>query len=163
MSDKFKQLFEEARANGVDSEWVDRFETSFEASGLRKDLNTTKEENRALRETAKTLRTGLLKDRFTKFGITVSPEILNIPDDLNPADEGTVKDWAESMGLLAKTPTTPEPERATHDRIAAASNEGGQPSIGLDDLDPTTMSEEEFYQKAAAREQALRASQLQSP
>lgn len=150
MSDKFKQLFEEARANGVDPDWVDRFETSFEASGLRKDLNTTKEENRALRETAKSLRTGLLKDRFTKFGITVSPDILNIPEDLNPTDEDTVKDWAVNMGLLANTPSTPEPERATHDKIAAASNEGGQPSISLADLDPTKLSEDEFYEKALA-------------
>lgn len=159
MSDKFKQLFEEARASGVDSEWVDRFETSFEASGLRKDLNATKEENRALREATKTLRTGLLKDRFAKFGITVSPEILNVPDDLNPADEDTVKDWAVNMGLLANAPTTPSSERSTHDRIAAASNEGGQPSMGLDAIDPSKMSEDEFYEAAAAREKKLKSAQ----
>lgn len=158
MSDKFKQLFEEARNSGVDSDWVDRFENTFEASGLRKDNQTIKEENRLLRETATKLKSGLLKDRFEKIGITISPSVLNIPDDLDPSDPEKVQSWAEEMGLVTKTETTPPAERQTHDRIAAASNEGNVTIVpSLEDLDPTTMSEEEFYKKAAAREAAMKA------
>lgn len=158
MSDKFKQLFEEARNSGVDSEWVDKFENTFEASGLRKDNVTIKEENRLLRETATKLKSGLLKDRFEKIGITISPSVLNIPDDLDPSDPEKVQSWAEEMGLITKQETTPPSERQTHDRIAAASNEGNQTIVpSIDDLDPTKLSEEEFWQKAQAREAAIKA------
>lgn len=157
MSDKFKQLFEEARNSGMDPDWVDKFENTFEASGLRKDNQTIKEENRALRETADRLKSGMLKDRFEKIGITISPSILNIPDELDPSDPEKVQSWAEEMGLIAKTETTPAPEREVHDRIAAAGNEGGNTTIpSLDQLDPSTLSEEEFYKLAAQREAAMK-------
>lgn len=156
MSDKFKQLFEEARNSGVDSEWVDRFENTFEASGLRKDNVTIKEENRLLRETATKLKSGLLKDRFEKIGITISPNVLNIPDDLDPSDPEKVQSWAEEMGLVTKQETTPPVERATHDRIAAASNEGNVTSIPSN-ADIQTMGEDEFWKQAAAREAAIKA------
>lgn len=153
MSDKFKELFEEARNSGVDSDWVDKFETTFEASGLRKDNQTIKEENRLLRETSTKLRTGLLSDRFDKLGIKISPTILNIPDDLDPSDPEKVQTWAEEMGLITKKETTPPSERAIHDRIAGASNEGGNTAaINPNDLDPSKMSEADFYKAARAIE-----------
>ena len=159
MSDKFKQLFEEARNNGMDPDWVDKFETTFEASGLRKDNQTIKEENRLLRETAGKLKSGLLQDRFKSMGVTISPSILNIPDDLDPSDPEKVQSWAEEMGLVTKTETTPPADRQVHDRIAAASDSGNvsvTPSI--DDI--SNLPEEEFWKQAAAREAAIKAGKV---
>lgn len=160
MTDRFSDLFEEARDSGkVDETWLERFQTTFEASPLRQEIKATKDENKTLREQSKTLRTGLLKDRFSTLGIKISPDVLNIPDDLNPADPEGVKTWAVSMGLVEDAPTTDPATRATHDRIANASNEGGNTQIpSLEDLDPTKMSEDEFYRKAAAREAAIKSS-----
>lgn len=159
MSDKFKQLFEEARNSGVDSDWVDKFESTFEASGLRKDNQTIKEENRLLRETANKLKSGLLQDRFKGMGITIPPSILNIPDELDPSDPEKVQSWAEEMGLIAKQETTPPAERQTHDRIAAASNEGNvQITPSLEDI--SNLPEDEFWKVAAQREAALKAGKL---
>lgn len=155
MSDKFKALFEEARQSGLPDEWVDRFEESFEASGLRKDLKATQDQARQLMEQNKAMRTGLLGDRFAKLGITISPKVLNIPDDLDPTDEEKVTTWAQEMGLVEKKETTPPAERAVHDRIAAASNEGGNTATPtLQDFDPTKLSEAEFWEKAQAYEAA---------
>lgn len=152
MADKFESLFEEARNSGLPEDWVDRFQTTFEASGLRKDNLTVKEENRLLREQTTKLQAGLLRDRFTKLGITANPDYVKVPDDLDPANEDGVKEWAVKAGLLTAKPTT-EPEiRATHDRIAAATNEGNVPSVPV--IDPN-MSEEAFWAAAQAREQAL--------
>lgn len=159
MSDKFRQLFEEARNSGMDPDWVDKFETTFEASGLRKDNQTIKEENRLLRETASKLKSGLLKDRFEKMGVTISPSILNIPDDLDPSDPEKVQSWAEEMGLVTKQETTPAPERQVHDRIAAASNEGNVAIIPTVD-DINNLPEDEFWKVAAAREAAIKAGKL---
>jgi hypothetical protein len=159
VSDKFKQLFEEARNNGMDPGWVDRFEETFEASGLRKDNQTIKEENRLLRETASKLKTGLLQDRFKGMGITISPSILNIPDELDPSDPEKVQSWAEEMGLITKQETTPPAERQIHDRIAAASNEGNvttAPSIS----DIQNLGEDEFWKVAQQREAAIKAGKL---
>ena len=156
MSDKFRQLFEEARGSGVDPEWVDKFESTFEASGLRKDNQAIKDENRLLRETASKLKSGLLKDRFERIGITISPSILNIPDDLDPSDPEKVQSWAEEMGLITPKETTPPAERETHDRIAAASNEGTVTSIPSN-ADIQNLGEDEFWRVAAAREAAIKA------
>lgn len=157
MSDKFKELFEEARNSGVDSDWVDRFETTFEASGLRKDNQSIKDRYQTTLEENKTLKAGLLKTRFTELGIKLDPSILALPDTLNPADADNVKTWAVASGLIEDTPTTPPAERATHDRIAAASNEGGVSTVpALQDLDPSKLDEETFWQKAMERESALK-------
>lgn len=159
MSDKFRQLFEEARNSGVDSDWVDKFESTFEASGLRKDNQTIKEENRLLRETANKLKTGLLQDRFKSMGVTISPSILNIPDELDPSDPEKVQSWAEEMGLITKQETTPPAERQTHDRIAAASNEGNvSVTPTIDDI--SNLPEDEFWKVAQQREAAIKAGKI---
>ena len=159
MSDKFRQLFEEARNSGVDPDWVDKFENTFEASGLRKDNQTIKEENRLLRETATKLKTGLLQDRFRSMGVTISPSILNIPDELDPSDPEKVQSWAEEMGLISRQETTAPAERQTHDRIAAASNEGNVSVMPTVD-DISNLPEDEFWKVAAAREAAIKAGKV---
>lgn len=161
MSDKFKQLFEEARNSGMDPDWVDKFEETFEASGLRKDNQTIKEENRLLRETTKNLKSGLLKDRFKDMGITLNPAILGqeVLDQLDPSDPEKVQTWAEEMGLITKQETTPPSERQTHDRIAAASNEGNVTSIpSISDMQ--NLPEDEFWKVAEQREAAIKAGKL---
>ncbi len=158
MADKFKELFEEARNSGVDADWVDRLETTFEASGLRKDNVAIKTQLQTLIDENKTYKSGLLKTRFSELGIKINPDILSLPDTLNPADPETVKTWAITAGLIEDTPTTTPDSRSTHDRIASASNEGSTTTIpSLEDLDPTKMSEDEFYKKASVREAALKA------
>ncbi len=155
MSDKFKELFEEARNSGMDSEWVDRFENTFEASGLRKDNVAIKERFQTVAEENKTLKSGLLKTRFSELGIKLNPDILSLPDDLNPADADGVKTWAVASGLIEDTPTTPVADRQVHDKIANASNEGSATTIpSASDLN--SMSEEEFWKQAPVREAALK-------
>lgn len=156
MADRFSELFEEARDSGVDPNWLEKLQTTFEASPLRAEIKASKEEAKRLREEAQTLRQGLLKDRFSGLGIKLNPSVLNIPDDLNPADVENVKTWAVSMGLIEDAPTTPPAERAAHDRIAQASTETTTNIPSLDDLDPNKLSEDDFYRLAAAREAALK-------
>lgn len=158
MADKFKELFEEARDSGVDADWVDKFEQTFEASGLRKDNQAIKDRWIAVSEENKALKTGLLQTRFTELGIKLNPSILALPDTLNPADPDNVRTWAIASGLIEDTPTTPITERATHDRIAAAANETTNHTIpSVDDLDPTKLSEDDFYKLAGQREAAIKA------
>lgn len=161
MSDKFKQLFEEARNSGMDPDWVDKFENTFEASGLRKDNQTIKEENRLLRETTSKLKSGMLKDRFKDMGITLNPAILgqDVLDQLDPSDPEKVQTWAEDMGLVTKTETTPPADRQVHDRIAAASDSGNV-SISPTIQDINNLSEEEFWKVAQQREADIKAGKL---
>lgn len=154
MSDRYKAFFEEARNSGVDPEWISKAEEMFEASPLRQDLNATKEQHRQTQEQNSKLRDALLAERFKDFGVTISPTALRIPDDLDPTDGEKVEGWLVQSGLTQSKPTTSPDLRATHDRISAASNEGGQPTISLEDLDPETLSEDEFYRKAAALQAA---------
>lgn len=153
MSDKFDQLFEDARNSGeIPDAWLERFEAASSASGLRKDLKEATDKYRDLMTQNSTMRTGLLGDRFKSLGITISPQVLNIPEDLDPTDEDKVTTWAQEMGLVAKTETTSPAERAQHDRIAQASNEGGNVNtITSADL-VNAASEDEFYAKVAAYE-----------
>lgn len=152
MADKFEELFEEAMTSGkVDSEWLDRFRSNFEASPLRNEIKSLKEREKALREQATQYRNGLLQDKFSKLGITISPSILNIPEELNPADDDGFKDWAVKSGLVKDEPTTPEPERAVHDRIAAVSNESSPAGIDNTAL-LNTDNEEEFWRLAMQRQ-----------
>lgn len=159
MADKFTELFEEARNSGLPDDWVDRFQTTFEASGLRKDNLSIKEENRLLREQKQVLQAGLLRDRFNKLGITINPDYIKVPDDLDPANEEGVQEWAVKAGLITQTETTEPAERQTHDRIAAASNEGTQTTVpSISDLQ--NLPEEEFWKQAAAREAAIKAGKV---
>lgn len=160
MSDKYTQLIQEARESGeIPDSWLERIETTYEASGLRTDLKATREAYQKTLDENRTLRSGLLADRFKSIGITISPTVLNIPDTLDPTDTDKVSEWAQEMGLIPKQETTPPAERATHDRIAAASNEGNAtviPSVS----DIQNLPEEEFWKQAAAREAAIKAGKI---
>lgn len=153
MSDKYQELLDEMRNSGeIPETWIDRIQTTYEASGLRTDLKETKDQYRELMTQNSKLRDTILADRFKQFGVTISPSALRIPDDLDPTDTEKVEGWLVQSGLAESKPTTDPAERATHDRIAAASNAGGQPTISIEDLDPSTMSEDEFYKKVEALE-----------
>lgn len=149
--DKYEALLDKMKQSGEVPEWVlEEVQSTYEASGLRTDLKDLRDKYQKTQEENTSLRTGLLADRFKSLGITISPAILNIPSDLPVTDQDKVQSWAEEMGLIQKTETTDPSERATHDRIAAASNEGGNTAIPTaQDLDPTKLSQEEFYAKAA--------------
>lgn len=148
--DKYEALINKMRESGeVPEQWLNEVEQTYEASGLRTDLRTLREQYNKSQEENTNLRTGLLADRFKAMGITISPSILNIPSDLAVTDSDKVQTWAEEMGLIAKTETTSTTERTTHDRIAEASNEGGNSSIPTSaDLDPRKMPEDDFYAQA---------------
>lgn len=151
---KFDALFEKARNAGVDPDLLDEFQSTYEASGLRKDMRELQDKLKTQAELNRNLRSGLLADRFKTMGISISPKALNIPDDLDPTDPEKVTSWAEDMGLVQKKETTTPETRAVHDRIANASNEGGNTQIP-DLPDPATVSEDEYYRIAAIREEAL--------
>jgi hypothetical protein len=156
--DKYEALLDKMRNSNEVPEWVlDEIATTYEASGLRTDLKSVKEKYAEAMKENTTLRTGLLADHFKSLGISISPSILNIPSDLPVTDPEKVQSWAEEMGLIAKTETTAPETRAVHDRIATASNEGGNTSVpSALDLDPSTMSEKEFYKAVEAIEAARR-------
>lgn len=148
--DKYEALIEKMKTSGEVPEWVlDEVQTTYEASGLRTDLRDLKTKYDAALSDNTNLRTGLLADRFKAMGITIPVKVLQIPSDLAVTDEDKVREWAETSGLIAKTETTDPVERATHDRIAEASNEGGNSSIPTSaDLDPRKMPEDDFYAQA---------------
>ena len=154
--DKYEALINKMKESGEVPEWVlDEVQSTYEASGLRTDLKNLKDQYTKTLEENTSLRTGLLADRFKSLGITISPSILQIPSDLPVTDPEKVQSWAEEMGLIAKTETTPASEREVHDRIAATSDEGGNNSLpSVNDLDPTKMTEAEFYEKARLIEAA---------
>lgn len=148
--DKYQELLDEMRNSGeIPESWIDRIQTTYEASGLRTDLKETKDQYRQLMDTNSKLRDTILADRFKQFGVTISPSALRIPDDLDPTDTEKVEGWLVQAGLAESKPTTDPEERAAHDRIAAASNAGGQPTLSIADLDPSKMTEDEYYQAAA--------------
>lgn len=148
--DKYEALINKMKDAGDVPEWVlDEVQSTYEASGLRTDLRDLKTKYDKTQEENTNLRTGLLADRFKAMGITISPSILNIPSDLAVTDSDKVQTWAEEMGLIQKVDTTSVDERAVHDRIATASNEGGNSArMTSADLDPSEMNETEFYKHA---------------
>lgn len=147
MSDKFKAMFDEAREAGLPDEWVSRFESTFEASPLREENKATKERMREIADQNQKYRDTILAAQFRDHGVTISPTALRIPDDLDPTDAEKVEGWLVQSGLAQSKPTTDPSERATHDRIAQASNEGGQPVFDPQSLLNIT-DEEEFWTKA---------------
>lgn len=148
MSDKFTAIFNEAREAGLPDEWITKFESTFEASPLREENKATKERMKEIAERESKLKDALLATKFQTYGVTISPTALRIPDDLDPTDDEKVEGWLVQSGLAQAKPTTDPATREVHDRIAEASNEGGQPTISLADLNPETLSEDEFYRKA---------------
>lgn len=152
--DKYEALLDKMRSSGEVPEWVlDEITSTYEASGLRTDLRDIKDKYATAMADNTQLRTGLLADRFKSMGITISPSILNIPADLPVTDPEKVQTWAEEMGLMAKTETTEVSTRAVHDRIATASNEGGNAAaLSPNDIDPSKMSEEDFYKAVRSAE-----------
>jgi hypothetical protein len=156
-TDKYTQFMEDAKTSGeIPQHWIERIESTYEASGLRNDYKSERERAIALEEKLSNLRDGLLTDRFKSMGITASPKAFRIPDDLDPSDTEKLESWATEMGLIQRQETTPPADRAVHDRIASASTDGPSPTVSLDDLDPTKLSEDEFYAKAEALSKARR-------
>lgn len=155
MSDKFKAMFDEARDAGIDPDWVTKFESAFEATPLREENKATKERMREIAEANQRYRDSLLETKFSAYNVSIKPSALRIPDDLDVTDDEKVEGWLVQSGLTSAKPTTEPEVRATHDRIAAAANEGGSylPN-DLAALDPSKMSEDEFYERAAALEAA---------
>lgn len=153
-TDKYTKFIEDAQASGeIPEEWIDRIKDTYEASGLRNDYRTERERATALEAQLATLRNGLLVDRFKAMGIPGSPTAYSLPADLDPTDPEKLETWAVDMGLVQRQSTTTPELRSTHDRIAAASNEGSEPAAP-----PITgnESEEEFWAKAQAREALLK-------
>lgn len=156
-TDKYTQFMEDAKTSGeIPQHWIDRIESTYEASGLRNDYKSERERAIALEEKLSNLRDGLLTDRFKSLGITASPKAFRIPDDIDPTDTEKLEGWATEMGLITRQETTPPEARAVHDRIANASTDGPTPTISLDDLDPTKLSEDEFYRRAEALQKQQR-------
>lgn len=154
--DKYTQFLEDAKKSGeIPDEWIKRIEDTYEASGLRNDVRTERERAQKLEQDLRTLRIGLLTDKFKEMGIPGKPTAYSLPDDVDPTKPESIQSWAVEMGLIQPKETTPPDERATHDRIATASNEGGNTGLpSASDLDPRTMSQEEFYAKAQLIEAA---------
>lgn len=151
MSDKFKAMFEEAREAGIPDEWITKFESTFEATPLREENKQTKERMREIAESNQKLRDTLLATKFSSHGVTISPSALRIPDDLDVTDDEKVEGWLVQSGLTSAKRTTDPKVLSTHDRIAQASNEETNAiSAALSELDPTTLTEDEFYAKAEA-------------
>lgn len=160
MSDKYSQLIQEARESGeIPDSWLERIESTYETSGLRTDLKATREAYQKTLDENRTLKSGVLASQFKSLGIGLNPKVLQIPDELDPTDSDKVSEWAQEMGLIPKQETTPVTERATHDRIAAASNESTATVIPSAS-DIQNLSEDEFWKQAAAREAAIKAGKI---
>jgi hypothetical protein len=146
-SDKFAQMFEEAKTAGIDPDWISKFESAFEASPLREENKATKERMRELAESHTKLRDSLLAVKFAEHGVTIPPKALRLPDDLDPTNDESVEAWLVDAGLTTTKPTTDPATLSTHDRIAQASTDPVSPS-SIPDI--SKMNEEEFWAAHAA-------------
>lgn len=152
--DKYTQFLEDAKASGeIPDSWLQRIQDTYEASGLRNEVRSERERADNLQTSLRTLQTSLLTDKFKEMGIPGKPSAYSLPDDIDPTNVESIQTWAVDQGLIQPVTTTPPAERAAHDRIANASTDGPTPTISLDDLDPTKLSEDEFYRRAEALQQ----------
>jgi hypothetical protein len=148
--DKYTQFLEDAKKSGeIPDEWIKRIEDTYEASGLRNDVRTERERAQKLETDLRSLRIGLLTDKFKEMGIPGKPTAYSLPDDMDPTNIESIQSWAVEQGLITPPQTTEPASREVHDRISQASNEGGNSSIpSSEELDPRKMSETEFYEHA---------------
>lgn len=149
--DKYTQFLEDAKKSGeISDEWLERIQSTYEASGLRNDIRSERERADKLQTSLRTLHTSLLTDKFKEMGIPGKPSAYSLPDDIDPTNPESIQTWAVDQGLIQPVTTTESSERAAHDRIANASTDGPTPTISLDGLDPNKLTEDEFYAYAEA-------------
>lgn len=97
-------------------------------SGLREAEKRAAKRATELEAENKALRQGLLGTQLKELGVTLSPSVLAIPDDLSPTSPDKVKEWALASGLIQPAgPDTPSAELKGHEAVEAAGV--GQPGV----------------------------------
>lgn len=152
MPNKFEDLLQEAEDAGVDPDWLERLRAASEGSPLRKEKKELETQLQGAIDDRNKFRSFALQSQFKELGVTVKPDVLNIPTDLDPLDSDGVREWAVSMGLAEPPPpATPPEEQDAHQRLvdAAAGGQTPQARTARDEI-LSANSKEEFYAKARA-------------
>lgn len=126
----FEQLLEEMADAGVDESWIGRLEAASAGSPLRQEIRDLKAERDSLRERTEALTGSVRQQTFKEAGITMNPDLLKLPDDLDVTDVEAVKAWGIEQKLLEPQPSVSSEELEGQDAITnagagAAAVEGG--------------------------------------
>ena len=121
---KFEDILAEMREQGLDESYADELSKAWQASPLRQAAETAAER-------ARKAETALLRSTFKELGISVKPDHLRLPDDLDPTDSDRIKAFAVDAGLLTPDPEpTPDPavtaDLQAQQRITAATAGAGE-------------------------------------
>lgn len=128
MPNPFDDWLNDLAERGLDAEDVETGRQLMAASPIRKERDEWKSK-------AEAFRTAALRSTFRDVGIKFSPDVLRIPDDLEP-DADKVREWAVRGGLIEAPAPSPEQQAAEEelesdldasDRVAAA-HAGAAPS-----------------------------------
>lgn len=140
---------------------ADSLERQFDASPLRTENKELKKQAQQAVEQAEKLRSYALSASFKEVGLKVKPDVLKLPDDLDPTDTQALSAWATEAGFIDAKPDTSKEEQGAHEAMQQAAAGGatspvltGKAAI-LEELDPRNLTEEEFWAKAADKKLTL--------
>jgi hypothetical protein len=153
MSTSWDDLLKDLETKGYDPEDIDRIRKSSDASGLRQDLKTAKDEAKTAREKAKRYEDAVLAAKLKDKNVTANPAYLVRPDDLDISDEEAVNKWLTDAGLWTPTPNAPATELEAHDRAANLAAGDAAPRTPIDEkkaklMSDQSLTEEQFYSLA---------------
>lgn len=137
MPRKFEEIVEDLETAGADEDAIAELKEAYAGSPLRKERDTLKTKAEGLEEELGKLKPAVWGSTFKELGLSVKPDAVNLPDDLDPADTQAVKEWAIDKGLLAapeggeggEGSEEEKEHQAGMEKIAAASN-GAKPTTG---------------------------------
>lgn len=121
MPNPFDDWLADLAERGLDPEDVETGRQLMAASPIRKERDEWKTK-------AESFRAAALRSTFKDVGIKLSPDVLRIPDDLDP-DVDKVREWAVKGGLIEAPAPTAEQQAAEEElnedldaseRVAAA-------------------------------------------
>lgn len=123
---QFSDVLDELRATGADPDILDRLERTVEAAPLRQQITSLKEQLGQAETERSTLRGQVSQQVFKDVGITMNPDLLKTPDDLDVTNPDAVRAWAIDQKLIEPKPNVSAEELAGHDAInnAGAGAEG---------------------------------------
>lgn len=130
---KFEEIVAEYEAEGLD---VEELRSAWEASPLRRERDELKAQAQAAIEDAKRYKSVVATQRLKDLGVTIKPDALRYPDDLDWVDEDKVRSWFQESGIVPPPPppgdNISDEERAAHDRIEQSRTGATAPNLKED-------------------------------
>lgn len=106
--------------DGELAQLADSLERQFEASPLRSENKELKRQAKEAADKAQRLHNYALSAAFKEVGLKVKPDVLKLPEDLDPTDTQALSAWATEAGFIESKPDTPAQEQQAHEAIQQA-------------------------------------------